>query len=93
MLRKKLTRKQFLLCLGGAAGAGMLATLPGLGRVAKNNNKRDSVRDVRVIPVKGVRYNNSFLEFIKDARFESPRHAIMSIGNPDLEYSLTFSHS
>lgn len=51
------------------------------------------MRDVRVIPVKGVRYNNSFLEFIKDARFDSPRHAIMSIGNPDLEYSLTFSHS
>jgi|694.fasta_scaffold21113_7 hypothetical protein len=69
------------------------STLMGVGAVAIggawiNREKSGITRLIRLLPVDGVTYPDSFLVFIGNARFSSVRDAVFSIRDRSLPVSL-----
>jgi len=72
---QKATRRKFLKA--GFITGGALAT--GITAVGWNASKPSHRGMIRLLPVDGVVYSESFLRFIKRAKFDSVRDAIASI--------------
>ena len=47
-------------------------------------------RCIRVVPLEGHTYSASFLAFCEQARFESISHALHSVRDQELEFSLEY---
>jgi hypothetical protein len=77
------TRVQFLKTLG----CGALAF--GCGSVLARA-KNETVTHVRVVPIAGISYPPAFLEFCRTRRFDSVRHALLSVRDRELEFDLEF---
>lgn len=45
---------------------------------------------IKIVPIDGVRYPASFLEFANRARFKTPRDAIASVRDRRLSYDLVW---
>lgn len=86
MTTKKLSRRSLLIS-GGAAGAAFLVTLPGLESICGDSTVPKAAR-VKLSPIPGVKYRPSVIEFMRTARFSSPRDAIYGLKTPEIEYYL-----
>lgn len=77
---QKATRRRFVkagLITGGAFATGI--TAPGW-----NATRHSSRGVIRLLPVEGIAYSDSFLRFMKRAKFDSVRDAIASIRDRSL---------
>jgi hypothetical protein len=71
--RRRFTAAAGLLAVGGLVGGHFLAS--------RGNNRRGLIR---LLPVEGVAYTQSFLRFMERARFDSVRDALSSIRDRSL---------
>ena len=79
---------------GAALGISTIAVLPGLKDVCDvSKNSRRSDRKVKLVPIKGVSYSPATLAFMESSRFESPKHAIYGLRNPNIEFYLEYIES
>lgn len=72
---QKATRRKFVkagLITGGALAVGVTA-------LGWNASRRSHRGMIRLLPVDGVTYSESFLRFMKRAKFDSVRDAVASI--------------
>jgi hypothetical protein len=72
---QKASRRKFLKT--GFVTGGALAT--GISAIGWNASKQSHRGVIRLLPVEGVAYSESFLRFMKRAKFDSVRDAIASI--------------
>lgn len=78
------TRAQFVKTLG----CGVIAL--SLGGIAAAVAAKPA-KFVRIVPIAGLSYSPAFLELCRSHRFESVRHALRSVRDPELEFDLEFS--
>ena len=80
-------RKILGVVTGGAAGVGLVATLPGLKQITLGQSSRTSLRKrVQLVPVPGVKYRKRALDFMATARFKDPRSAIYGMRDPNVPF-------
>lgn len=78
-----LSRRQVLKISLAVAGSCFLSKLPLFAAESSNPC-------IKIVPIEGVRYPASFLEFAKRARFKTPRDAIASVRDRRLSYDLVW---
>lgn len=89
VLRNSISRKQFLKVFTLLAGTFALPI--GFLKLAHNStapNEDRKCKGVRIRPLEGKTYTPSFLAFCERARFESVEHALRSVSNRNVEFSL-----
>ena len=67
------------------AGAAVLSKLPLSAEV------QSSKKCIRIVPIPGTKYPESFLSFAARARFSNPRDAIASVRDRRLTYDLVWT--
>jgi hypothetical protein len=80
-----MNRKQFLTL--GAACVALPFLVPRRGAPLLSR----VAGPIRLFPVEGRTYSPTFLQFMETARFESPRHAMLSVRSQEVEYEIGFA--
>jgi hypothetical protein len=91
MFPRAFSRKSFLKLAALALGS---ISLPlAFFRLPSPSNKSVATptsRCIRIVPLEGHTYSASFLAFCEQARFESISHALHSVRDQELEFSLEY---
>lgn len=83
---RMMTRRQLLGIATGAGAAITVGMLPGLSGIRGGAKAPGSVRRIKISPVPGVSYSKATLAFMHRARFETPRHAIYGMKDPNIPF-------
>ena len=91
MSREGMSRKKFLEVVGIASGA---CSLPiGVAKLFTSRRAHTASRSgqkIQIRPLAGHLYSPAFVAFCERARFDSVEHALRSMTNRTLEFSLKF---
>lgn len=59
--------------------AGVITSATAIGGLSRSHSKKSARGSIKLQPVEGVRYTDSFLRFMERARFDSVRDAVACI--------------